>query len=776
MTLTIKRKIILFVLGSMLGITGIVVMNQVEMKSVLDAANYASINSVPSILVFDHVLRNVADIRGVTAKATLTTDPTEIAGFDAQVKKLKASVEKDLKDYVAMLSDDKDKQMLEQDQALVAEYFSANEQIWTFLATAKQQQALDQYSKNAGPSGRLSAALDAHMRYNEDLAKKGSDEAVATKSRASVLTLVSSLVLLGVLTVAGLLFMRSITRPIDDVTSAAGRMAAGDFNVKLETDRKDEIGVLLTAMQALKTAVSTMIADANMLSTAAVEGRLATRADATKHEGDFRKIVEGVNRTLDAVIGPLNVAAKHVDSISKGEIPPRITDTYNGDFNTIKNNLNQCVDAVNALVADANMLAKAAVEGKLGTRADATKHHGDFRKIIQGVDDCLDSVIGPLNMAAKYVDRISKGDLPPPITDRYNGDFNTIKDNLNVLIDAMTGITRLSQDIAGGNLQVEVRTRSDKDELMKALAGMAKKLTEVVRDVKASSDNVTTGAQQISESAQQLSQGATEQASSIEEVSSSMEQMSSNIKQNAENAAQTEKIAIKAAANAKEGGEAVGRTVDAMKQIASKISIIEEISRQTNLLALNAAIEAARAGEHGKGFAVVASEVRKLAERSQKAAGEITELSASSVEVAERAGDLLAKILPDVQKTAELVQEITAASREQDSGASQINKAIQQLDTVIQQNASAAEETSSTTVELSTQAQRMQEMIAFFRLDNASQHQSVAKASAAPKPRSPGHPHAAAPKKPLAKGGEGLTLQLGDREDSSFEEFSSNGR
>jgi len=776
MTLTIKKKIVLFVLGTMMAIAGIVAINQVEMKTVFDAANYASVNSVPSILTFDHVLRNVADIRNATAKAMLTTEPAEIAGFEAQVKKLKASVEKELKDYVAMLSDDKDKQMLEQDLALVAEYFSANEKIWTFLSTAKLQQAMDQYAKNQASSGRLKDALDAHMRYNEDLAKKGSDEAMTTKGRASALTIVVSLILLGALSIAGFLFMRSITRPIDSVISAAGRMAAGDFNVKLETDRKDEIGVLLTAMQSLKTAVSTMIADANMLSTAAIEGRLATRADATTHEGDFRKIVEGVNRTLDAVIGPLNVAAKYVDSISKGEIPPKITDIYNGDFNTIKNNLNQCIDAVNALVADASMLAKAAVEGKLGTRADATKHQGDFRKIVQGVDDCLDSVIGPLNVAAKYVDRISKGDLPPPITDKYNGDFNTIKDNLNVLIDAMTGITRLSQDIAGGNLQVDVRARSEKDELMKALAGMTKKLIEVVRDVKAASDNVASGAEQISTSAQQLSQGATEQASSIEEVSSSMEQMSSNIKQNAENAAQTEKIAIKAASNAKEGGEAVGRTVDAMKQIASKIGIIEEISRQTNLLALNAAIEAARAGEHGKGFAVVASEVRKLAERSQKAAGEITELSASSVEVAERAGDLLAKILPDVQKTAELVQEITAASREQDSGASQINKAIQQLDTVIQQNASASEETSSTTEELSSQARRMQEMIAFFKLDDAGQRQLVARASAAPKLRLPGHPQAAAPKKPLAKSGDGVALQLGDHDDSSFEEFSSNGK
>ena len=177
-----------------------------------------------------------------------------------------------------------------------------------------------------------------------------------------------------------------------------------------------------------------------MLAKAAVEGKLATRADATKHQGDYRKIVEGVNDTLDAVIGPLNVAANYVDQISKGDIPAKITDTYNGDFNTIKNNLNTCIDAVNALVADAGVLAKAAVEGELATRADATKHQGDYRKIVEGVNETLDAVIGPLNVAANYVDQIAKGDIPAKITDTYNGDFNAIKNNLNTCIDAVNAL------------------------------------------------------------------------------------------------------------------------------------------------------------------------------------------------------------------------------------------------------------------------------------------------------------------------------------------------
>ncbi|EMG36101.1 methyl-accepting chemotaxis protein [Desulfocurvibacter africanus PCS] len=246
---------------------------------------------------------------------------------------------------------------------------------------------------------------------------------------------------------------------------------------------------------------------------------------------------------------------------------------------------------------------------------------------------------------------------------------------------------------------------------------MTERLRDVVVEVRSAADNVAAGSEELSASSGTLSQGATEQASSVEEVSSSMEEMTSNIRQSADNAQQTEKIALKAANDAYEGGKAVEQTVGAMKEIAEKISIIEEIARQTNLLALNAAIEAARAGEHGKGFAVVAAEVRKLAERSGAAAGEIGELSATSVDVAEKAGEMLRKIVPDIQKTAELVQEIAAASHEQNAGAEQINKAIQQLDQVIQQNASASEETASTSEELSSQAEQLQQTIGFFKIE-----------------------------------------------------------
>ena len=277
----------------------------------------------------------------------------------------------------------------------------------------------------------------------------------------------------------------------------------------------------------------------------------------------------------------------------------------------------------------------------------------------------------------------------------------------------------ISDQLSKGDLTVEIVSES-KDEtgqLLDAMKRMVEKLRGIVADVQTAADNVASGSQELSASSEQMSQGATEQAAAAEEASSSMEQMAANIKQNADNAVQTEKIALKSAEDAEAGGKAVYETVTAMKQIAQKISIIEEIARQTDLLALNAAIEAARAGEHGKGFAVVASEVRKLAERSQTAAGEIGRLSGTSVEVAERAGEMLTRIVPDIQKTAELVQEISAASNEQNTGADQVNKAIQQLDQVIQQNASASEEMASTAEELSSQAEQLQDAIGFFKLD-----------------------------------------------------------
>ena len=285
-----------------------------------------------------------------------------------------------------------------------------------------------------------------------------------------------------------------------------------------------------------------------------------------------------------------------------------------------------------------------------------------------------------------------------------------------------------AQKMAQGDMtqELDVHQKDEIGMLADALRAMTGRLSEVMGEVTEGANNVASGSQELSATSESLSQGASEQAASVEEVSSSMEEMASNIQQNADNAVQTEAMALKAAKDAEEGGQAVTQTVGAMKQIAEKISIIEEIARQTNLLALNAAIEAARAGEHGKGFAVVAAEVRKLAERSGHAASEISSLSSQSVAVAEKAGDMLGAIVPDIKRTAELVQEIASACVEQATGASQVTKAMTDLDGVIQRNSASAEQLASTAEELSSQASQLRDSVAFFRLGTQQPARSLA--------------------------------------------------
>ena len=295
--------------------------------------------------------------------------------------------------------------------------------------------------------------------------------------------------------------------------------------------------------------------------------------------------------------------------------------------------------------------------------------------------------------------------------------------------------TSFATMMATGDLSQDVPSiymaRGDEiGDLARAFDNLIKHLSDIAFSIQTSASSVASGSQQISLTAQQMSQGATEQAASAEEVSSSVEEMAATIRQNTDNSGATESIALKASKDAEGGGIAVTQAVDAMKEIAGKIGIIEEIARQTNLLALNAAIEAARAGDAGKGFAVVASEVRKLAERSQTAAGEITVLSTETTAKAAKAGSIIHMIVPDIAKTASLVQEISAASREQSAGADQIGKAMTQLDTVVQQNASASEELASMAEELSGQSLQLSDTVAFFKLKASAAAESPGRAIA----------------------------------------------
>ena len=310
----------------------------------------------------------------------------------------------------------------------------------------------------------INDAMDKIQDIKVAQAKTKSDNNSATASSASKLMI--ALIIIGVLISISLgLFINALVQKQlgwepDLVAGLARKVAAGDLNIEMDTKGKDGNSVII-AMEKMVVAIRGLVADAGMLSQAAVQGKLATRADATKHQGEYRKIVEGVNATLDAMVGPINVTAEYVDRISKGDIPPKITDTYNGDFNEIKNNLNACIDTMTGLLAETDKLVKATVDGKLATRGDAAKFAGGWGTLVGGVNNLCDAFVGPINVTAEYVDRITKGDIPPKITDTYNGDFNEIKNNLNACIDTMSGLLAETDKLVQATVAGKLATRGD---------------------------------------------------------------------------------------------------------------------------------------------------------------------------------------------------------------------------------------------------------------------------------------------------------------------------
>ncbi|MBW2014897.1 MAG: hypothetical protein JRI69_14145 [Deltaproteobacteria bacterium] len=524
----------------------------------------------------------------------------------------------------------------------------------------------------------------------------------------------------------------AFSAPFNVSAEYVDRISKGDIPEPITDEYRGDFNEIKNNLNLLIDAMNGLINEAAVMEKAAADGELDTRADVSKYNGSWATIVEGLNNTVEGVVVPLRDIGGVLDRMAAGDLNAQVTNDYKGDYNVLKVASNELGDQFKGVREVLEETKNALVDGKLDFRGDASRFKGDIAGFVTGLNDVLDAFSAPFNVSAEYVDRISKGDIPEPITDEYKGDFNEIKNNLNELIDALNLIAEAAEKMAEGDLTVDIQPRSEHDLLLKSLAKMVANMVDTLGQAGIASEQVNSASGQVSASSQALAEGASEQAASLEETSSSLEEMASMVKQNAANSNQantlmqeTNQVVDKAKNSMNDVNTAMEDISKASEETSKIIKTIDEIAFQTNLLALNAAVEAARAGEAGAGFAVVADEVGNLAMRSAEAAKDTAVLIEGTVKKVNNGSGLVKttyeafeEVAVASAKVAELVSEISAASGEQSQGIEEINKAMAEMDKVTQQNAATAEEAASASEELSAQSNELDSMLARFDLGN----------------------------------------------------------